>query len=205
MRSEQFGLDFLEPMDVDLLWTMEQDELAFEATMNAVIIYDDLDIAAKAQAALERAAHRADEALLWTVELLRLDMLILPPTAEAALREAAEAHLVVLGVRQAQLLPDWLLDWLEQWATRRQIQDAALALFDGGKGDTLSAPPAPELSQFAERHGLSFIFGDVGPTEDESAVFARRLREREVSVTSTLRHIMDEPTHDYYRGWGINE
>jgi hypothetical protein len=173
--------------------------------MNAVIIYDDLDIAAKAKAALERAAYRADEASLWTVELWRLDMLVLPPTAEAALSEAAEAHLIVLGVRQAQLLPAWLLEWLEQWAVRRQVKDAALALFDGGKGDALSATRAPELFQFAERHGLSFIFGDVGPTADESAVFARSLREREVSVTSTLRHIMDEPVHDYYRGWGINE
>jgi hypothetical protein len=182
-----------------------QDGHAFEAIMKAVIIYDDLDIAAKAKAALGRAVYRADEALLWAVELWRLDMLTLPPSAEAALTEAAEAHLIVLGVRHARLLPAWLLEWLEQWAVRRQVRDAALALFDGGKGDTLSVALAPELSQFAQRHGLGFIFGDVGPAENESAVFARSLRERELSVTSTLRHIMDEPTQDYYRGWGIND
>jgi hypothetical protein len=173
--------------------------------MHAVIIYDDLDIAAKAKAALERAAYRAEEASLWTVELWRLDMLILPPTAEAALAEAAAAHLIVLGVRQARLLPAWLPDWLEQWAIRREVQDAALALFEGGTADTLSATPAPELSRFAERHGLGFIFGNARPTADDSAVFARSLRQRKVSAISPLRHIIDEPIHDYHRDWGLNE
>lgn len=173
--------------------------------MNAVIIYDDLHLAAKAKAALERAASRADEALRWAVEFWRLDMLILPPIAEAALAEAAAAHLIVLGVRQAQLLPAWLVDWLERWATRREVQDAALALFEGGTGNTLSAAPPPELSRLAERYGLGLVFGDVRPTADGSAVLARSLGQREVSATSALRHTVVAPSHDYHRDWGINE
>jgi hypothetical protein len=173
--------------------------------MNAVIIYDDFDIAVKAKATLERAARRADGALAWTVEPWRLDLLSLPPAMDAALTDAAHAHLIVLGLLHPRLLPAWLLDWLEQWAMRRQVPDAALALFDGGNGATLSATSGPELSQFAERHSLSFILGDVGPTEDGCAAFARSLPQRGVFVTPTRQRIMAEPARNFSRDWGINE
>ena len=68
--------------------------------MNAVIVYDDVNFASKAQAMLGRAAHRADAALLWTVKPWRIELLILPPTAAMALQDAAEAHLIVLAVRR---------------------------------------------------------------------------------------------------------
>ena len=96
--------------------------------MNAVIIYDEFDYATKAKATLERAAHRTDETTHWGVRLWRVDVLKLPPAAEAALAEAVEAHLIMLAVRQVQSLLPWLMDWLERWATRRQIQEAALAV-----------------------------------------------------------------------------
>ena len=80
--------------------------------MNAVIIYDRFDFAAKAKAMLERAAHGTGEATHWSVKPWRVDMLKLPPAAEAALAEAAEAHLIVLAVRQVQsLFPGWWTGW----------------------------------------------------------------------------------------------
>ena len=81
-----------------------------DATMNAVIIYDEFDYAAKANAMLERAAHRMDETTHWSIKPWRVDMLKLPPAAEAALAEAAEAHLILLAVRQVQSLLPWLVD-----------------------------------------------------------------------------------------------
>ncbi len=180
-------------------------EQVLEATMNAVIIYDDLDFASKAQALLGCAAHRADEALLWTVKPWRLDLLILPLTADEALKDAAEAHLIVFAVRSQADLPPRLLDWLEKWAGCRQVQDAALAVFDGGNGDMLSGTAAPELSQFAERHGLSFILGDVGPSEEESALLVQSLHERTMAQTATLLGILEQEPLDHYCGWGIND
>ena len=70
--------------------TTIRDDSAFEATMNAVIIYDRFDFAAKAKAMLERAAHGMGEAAHWSVKPWRVDMLKLPPAAEAALAEAAK-------------------------------------------------------------------------------------------------------------------
>lgn len=192
-----------EPGERDMSAAAMRDETAFEATLNAVIIYDDRDVAVKAKAALERAAERAERALTWKVELWRLDMLNLPPTSDMALAEAAGAHLVVLGVRQMRLVPVWLLDWLEEWALRRQVEDAALALFHGGAAGPTT--PAPALSKLAERHGLSYIFGDANASDEESGLFARSLHLRQVSVTSTLRRIMDEPKGDSYLHGGLNE
>jgi hypothetical protein len=168
--------------------------------MNAVIIYDECDFAAKVNAMLEHAAHRTDETTHWSVKPWRVDMLKLPPAAEAA-----EAHLIVLAVRQVQSLLPWLVDWLERWTTCRQVQEAALAVWDGGNADTRSARATPELSQFAGRHGLSLIFNDNTLVEDKSSMFVSDLHEREVSLSPTLQHILEQPVRDYYQHWGINE
>jgi hypothetical protein len=148
--------------------------------MNAVIIYDDRDTAVQARAALDRAAHCAGGALLWTVEPWPLALLSLPVARDAALHDAAPAHLILLALsRTAGLFPAALLDWLDRWAARREIQDAALALLDGGNGGTLPAKSAPaELCQFAQRQGLSFITGSVRP----ASRFGQTGRARRVSA-----------------------
>jgi hypothetical protein len=68
--------------------TAIREENVFEATMNAVIIYDEFDYATKANVMLARAARRADETTQWDVKPWQLDMLKLSPTADAALPEA---------------------------------------------------------------------------------------------------------------------
>ncbi len=141
-----------------------------EPTMTAVIIYDDFACALKARAMLKQAGHRADAAVLWRVKPWRLDELMRPLTADAALEEAADAHLIVLALRHLQHIPARVQDWLEHWAAHRQFQNVALAAWDGGNGDGLSATAPGELSQFAQRHGLRFLFGDTVPAEDGLAV-----------------------------------
>jgi hypothetical protein len=181
------------------------DEIAPEATMKAVILYDDFGLAAKANAMLERAAHRADETTQWNVKPWRENLLAQSGPGDAALTEAADAHLIVLAVRNQADLSPGLLDWLRKWAGRRQVYDAALAVFDGENGGTLSAPLTRELWQFAERHGLSFLFDDSVRAEDEPAFVVRSLRERAVAQTPTLLHILEQPVHEDCRHWGINE
>jgi len=184
--------------------TTIRDNNAFEATMNAVIIYDRFDFAAKAKAMLERAAHGTGEAMHWSVKPWRVGMLKLPPAAEAALAEAAEAHLIVLALRQVQSFFPWLADWLERWATCRQVQEAALAVWDSENADTRPVRATPELSQFAGRHGLSLLFDDSAPVKDESSMFASDLHEREIALTPTLKHILEQ-SEQGYQHWGLND
>lgn len=173
--------------------------------MNAVILYDEMELAVKANAMLVRAANRADAAVPWSVNPWRLDMLMLRPTAADALHDAAAAHLIVLAVRNQAELSPWLLNWLERWAGCRENQDTALAVFDGFNGDRLAANTVPALSRFAERHGLSFIFGDVNPDDDGSPKALDDLHEREVAITPTMAHILEQSPRSYYQCWGINE
>jgi hypothetical protein len=175
---------------------------AFEAVMNAVIIYDRFDFAAKAKAMLERAAHETGETTHLSVKPWRVDMLELPAAAEVALAEAAEAHLIMLAVCHVQSL---LVDWLQRWARCRQVEEAALAVGDGGDADTPSARASSELTQFAGRHGLSLICDANALVEDKLSRFASDLHEREVSLTPTLQQILEQPVRDYYQHWGINE
>lgn len=161
--------------------TAIHDESVFEATMNAIIIYEECSCAGKASALLKRASDRADGATQWSVRPWRLDMLDRPPLAQDAQRDVAEAHLIVLAVCGRSEIPPRLLNWLEGWAGHRQVQDAALAVFDGGNGDSFSATATPALREFAQRYGLSFIFGDVSPAEDVPAEVWADLHEREVA------------------------
>ena len=182
-----------------------RNESGFDATMNAVIIYDKPNFAAEANALLERAAHQTDQTTHWSVKLWRVDMLKLPPAADAALAEAAEAHVILLAVTQVQSLPPWLVAWLERWAVRRLVPDAALAVWEGGNADTRPVRATHQLSQFAGHHSLSLIPGDHALAEGKSSRLGSDLYEREDSLTPTLQHILEQPLHDYYQHWGINE
>jgi hypothetical protein len=88
------------------------------------------------------------------------------------------------------------MDWLECWATRRQIQEAALAVWDGGCAGTHLARARPELSQFAWHHGLSLIFDDSALIEDKSSM---------VASDQMPLHILEPPGRNQFRNWGIND
>ena len=99
----------------------------------------------------------------------------------------------------------WVLDWLERWATHRQLEEAALALWDGGNGGALAETAMPELSRLAGRYGLSLLLDGTLPGENEAESFARRLEERATFQSSTLLDILEQPSHQDYREWGIND
>src|SRR5277367_1867006 len=96
-----------------------------DSTMKALVIYEDFACAEKANTALQHSAQNADVKVQWHIRPWRVDMLKFPPTAEEALTEALDAHLIVFVCRGVQSLPFWLQDWLEHWAKCRQIEDAA--------------------------------------------------------------------------------
>ena len=148
--------------------------------MNAVVVYDTFDSAVKARRVLER--DWAGEPTYWNVKPWRVDMLKIPPAAEVALTEAADAHLMLIAVPRFETFLPWLVDWLERWATCRKVKEAGLAVWDCR---TL-AHARPELSQFAERHGMSLICDAAPLVEDKSSMVAQDL-------------------HDPYQHWGINE
>jgi hypothetical protein len=173
-----------------------------DSNMKALIIYEDFACAEKANVTLQCSAQSADVRVQWNVRPWRVDMLKFPPTAEAALTEAMDAHLIVFVGRGAQSLSLWLQDWLEHWAKCRQIKDAALAVIGAGNAEVISSQS--DLSQFAKRHGLSFIFDDRGVIQD-SLFHTESFQKSEPDVSLFMPLTLDKGTQDSYRGWGINE
>jgi hypothetical protein len=173
--------------------------------MNAVLIYDTFDFAALAKTTLERVARATEETMHWSVKPWRLDILQLPQAADAALTEAMGAHLILLALRHVQSLASWLIEWLERWARGREVLEAAVAVWDGGKAGTTSAGATRELLQFAGRHGLSLILDESTTVEKRTSMLAGDLHHGEDSSHPTTRRIRRLRAHDSYQHWGINE
>lgn len=182
-----------------------RDRSIFGPTMNALILYDEFDLAVDAKATLARSVRQADTAL-WSIVPWRLDQLLAPQAAREALHDAADAHLIVFAInsRTAEL-PPGLWSWLETWAEGRAVQQAAVAVFDGRNEDGGSAPLVNELSRFASLHGLSFIYGDAHPGYDDSAELVRSFQGSPLDDNSAVLQSMEQSPDGYYRGWGINE
>jgi hypothetical protein len=174
-----------------------------DAILNAVIIYDKCDFAANANAMLEGAAHWTDETMHWSVKPWRVDVLELAPAAEAALADAVEAHLIVLAMREVGSFLPRLMEWLEGWVTRRQIQEAALAIWGGAHNPRDQA--TLELTQFAGQHGLSLIFDNSAPVEDKSSMVAINQQKQQVLLTPTPRDFLERPGRDQLQHWGIDD
>jgi hypothetical protein len=171
-------------------------------TLKAAIIYDDFDFAARTAALLEHAAVRSDEAMQWDIKPWRLDLLKPSALAEAALAETIDADLVVVALSRIHLPPDILLDWLERWAARREIQEAALMVLCP---EETAGPMSSweRLKEFAAGWGLLFLGSRRSPEEGDSLDLVRRWWRGKQPVMPALSWRADPP--DSPREWGINE
>ena len=148
--------------------------------MKALIVYDDATCAATTNAILHRAADRADISVKWDIRPWRLNMLRFTPTAEEAMSDAADAHLIVFAIRNTRSLPTWLMNWLERWAVLRQSPGTALAIIGCGTAEASVA-----MRQFARRFGLSFIRESQKPQLGVGFLIEAASTEYKLSVLPT--------------------
>jgi hypothetical protein len=166
--------------------------------MKALIIYEDLSSFTKAYDVLQNSARKADVNVVWNIKPWRVDMLKFPPTAQEALKDAIDAHLIMFDGRSAQLLPFWLQDWLEKWAKYRRVEDAVLAVIGAGNAAVLSTVAKSDLSQFARHRGLNVIF--------DNAFSEASLDEPKLTEFLILPQTLDAKNRDEEnRDWGIND
>jgi len=182
--------------------SVAREKRLLELMPKAAVIYDDFDYAARAAALLDRAAIRTDEALRWDIKPWRLDLLKPSALGDAALAETIDADLIVVALSEIHLLPDTLLEWLEHWAERRQIKNAALMALCPEEAAGPRSPWA-RLKEFAEWHGLPFLgcrnLGEDGDSMD----FVHRMWQRKPPVVPELPWSTGQPRTP--RHWGINE
>jgi hypothetical protein len=173
--------------------------------MKALVIYDDLGVAAEANTILQRATHHPNAAVQWNLRPWRLDRLESRPAADEALIDAADAHLIVFAIRHTPSLPVWLIDWLKQWAALRQTPDAALAVIGDGYAKASVKQAIVELSRFARQFGLTVICEKHGEINDQPAFLDPNLNGRKLPIFPASPDFGNAPNHGADRHWGLNE
>jgi hypothetical protein len=173
--------------------------------MKAVIICDDIAFAAKADATLRRTGHREDIHIQWVLKYWLANALRGTSLAEKALVEALDAHLIVLPSRDAEFVPSWLLDWLNRWAERRQIQDAAFGFLPDSNAAAPTQSVCPELSILIRKHGLNIIMDRAVASRESTTLPFRFSDEGEISLPIRRESFANPIRHYSYRGMGINE
>lgn len=175
------------------------------SAMKALIIYDDFASAMRANLALQHLARNADLAVQWNVSPWQIDMLKFSLTAEEALAEALDAHLIAIASRSAKSSTFWFQGWLEHWAKCHQIDGAALALFRVGHPEGLAASAISEFSNIARRHGLSLILDDGRSGKGQHNFIEHSLDRQKLLASKPVMPIVDEQVHHSHSCWGINE
>lgn len=77
--------------------------------------------------------------------------------ANEALRQAANADMIVFSGCSANSLRPWTIQWLERWVCARLNEHALLALVDDEFSDICPQMDAFVLSEFARRHIIAFV------------------------------------------------
>jgi hypothetical protein len=174
--------------------------------LKAVIIYDDFDSATRATALLERVAVRADGDMKWDIKPWRFDVLKQPTLAALTVAVAANADLIVLALRRIHSMPAELLDWLNNWAKHRRIEDACVLALYSYKAHTPSMH-WDKLRMFAEDQHLTLLDSrNVRKSDANPAPFVHRLQQRKRLVvpasppSPSFAERLPIPHH-----WGINE
>lgn len=175
------------------------EEVFLQATLRAAIIYDDFEVAAYAAVLLERAALRADEAIRCDVQPWRLEALQQRACAAEAVAETANADVIILALNRQPKSMEPFLDWLGEWAARRQVEDAAVLLFC--MSDQVAGPLGTELERFARWRGLTFL-GGYNVHDDRTPDLIHHQWQPQLTSTGVPPFTSNPqaPSH-----WGINE
>lgn len=171
-----------------------------DTVLKAVIIYDDFDAATRATALLERVALRTEEGMKWDIKPWRIDVLKQPALAALTVAVAANADLVMLALRPMHAVPAELVDWLDNWAKHRRIEDAAVLVLPAGETE---APAAwNQVMALAERHGL-IVLDRHNAEDDRNSVLLGRLWQRQPGARGLERAFARRLPQS--SRWGINE
>jgi quercetin dioxygenase-like cupin family protein len=176
-----------------------------DSTMKTLIIYNDVASAVRANAALQNSARNTDLAVRWNAHFWQIDMLQFSANAKDALRDALDAHLIVIAAPSAKSSALWLLNWLEHWGNCHQIKEAALALMGDESPDFLGTPAVDNFSRLTRRHGLGLILADSRSGKDQLNFIERSLNEKKLLACKPALFMQDGQIQQPYECWGINE
>jgi len=127
---------------------------------NAVILYDQFRSGRVAKALLDRVASQGGTPDDPEINLWRFDVMQESIVADEALEKARDAQIVFLAAQGAEEPPEWLIHWLEEWASQRNVENALLAAWCGEHSGGELPKGIGSLRQLAGKHGVDFLCAD---------------------------------------------
>ena len=127
---------------------------------------------------------------------------------EAHVRSAA-AHADILMLAWSSPLgpPEFLFQWVLDWAVQRSVANATLAALPVGAAlaGTTATPIFQRLRQLASATGLVFACDWMEGLTVHRSGFSSAMQEREQLLTPTMLGILAERHSEPHLDWGLNE
>lgn len=142
--------------------------------MKAVIFCDGFGFADRAHSILRRVGRHPNVDVRWIVKAWPIAALNHAVSSRNIRSEVEDAHLVVISGDQARSFPRQLRDWLQQWATHRRIEQAAVGVIDESGHPAAELEAFYDLEQLIDEYGLNLITGQT-----------RRARQR-IQISATF-------------------
>src|SRR5262245_9062944 len=138
-----------------------------DVSVRVVIAYDNLDVARRAEAVYDRLTQRLEETFEFQQRLWRFDVLEEESLRDQAVRDAVDADIVIVAMKDSSDVPEAVRRWLESLLGVNTGATALVALLDRP-----DAPVQPYLEDVARRGGMDF-FAQSGKAS--MPLFRRRL------------------------------
>jgi hypothetical protein len=190
----------------DTVPLLNSPELETRTAFNVVILYEEFETGKRAKLTYDFLVETMGADCQFRSQIWKFEALSDPALLDLALRDAAEADIVVIS-SQGGDVPSEVRTWLEAWLVLAANPLALVALFDPAREIPRTQSARAFLSGVAERGRMEFF----APLVDESV---RRPADREFSFPgraelrenswATYAAVEEED----YRGvshWGINE
>jgi hypothetical protein len=174
-----------------------------DVVMNAVILCEDFAFAAKANAALRRVGCEDGVNVRWRIRCWPMNALLDAAIAKKSLAETLDAHVIVFPTRHAHCPPLWFLNWLERWATLRQVKEAALGVIKDNDADLRG--PCAELSKLIQQHGLHYVGQESSVGYDARKILAHFVEEKTAPLLPTQLQSAPVVMHEPYQSVAIND
>src|SRR5688572_10774023 len=123
-----------------------------DSSVKVVIAYDNLDVAKRAEAVYDRLAQRLQQTFEFQQRLWRFDVLEEESLRAQAVRDAADADIVIVAMKDDKEVPEAVRSWLESLLGRLSGAAALVALLDRP-----GASVQPYLEDVARRGGMDFF------------------------------------------------
>jgi len=132
-------------------------DLEVHPALNVVIAYEDFEAGKHAKKTYDYLVENLGQEFQLTSEMWKFDVLSIPKLREIAVKDALQADIILLSIHSGEL-PTHVTAWIESWLGEPGNAMALVALFAGGRDDTVQARSLRSyLAGVAKRAKMEFF------------------------------------------------